>query len=570
MLDHYNLVELFSGIGSQYKALTNLGVKVNTLATSEWDVHAIVAYDYLYGDGEIPDEIAEMDKPELLKRLYYYQFSNTGKTALDEYSLSTYSLDSLRHIYASIKKHHNRVDITSFKGTRLPEDVDILTYSFPCQDLSNVGAFHGYTKGIDKGSGSRSSLLWQVGRILTETKYSGKKLPRFLVMENVPNLLSRRHKPNFEIWINDLNRLGYVSQYYELNATSFGLPQNRPRLLMLSVYVGDSFAERDLVKTYFSYKSSDAIVADYTRSEFYHPYSVQDLLRTNYDDPTLMAEAIECTPNDTVSRRKIWEDNPQIILPGNKFNQDIQFIRTITTKQDRNPNSGNLYFESGVDGRSSFRYLTPRECMLFMGFDETDYLKLKNNNVEFHSGDALFSRDKIIRMAGNSIPVKLLEGIFLQVLQIDELLSEYRKNVTLDLFGNIVEEDYLSEIRSYMFAHGLRSRDSTLPFTETADILYPKYKSAVFVREGFMRSHPLCTAKYSTNNKLMMKEIAKELESKDAEEYRELNANGWNTLVLSQYDLDNAHWSSTMRWLESQVRSNIGSSAEEGKVLIYG
>ncbi len=88
-----------------------------------------MAYDYLYGDGEIPDEIAEMDKPELLKRLYYYQFSNTGKTALNEYSLSTYSLDSLRHIYASIKKHHNRVDITSFKGTRLPEDVEILTYS---------------------------------------------------------------------------------------------------------------------------------------------------------------------------------------------------------------------------------------------------------------------------------------------------------------------------------------------------------------------------------------------------------------------------------------------------------
>ena len=93
------------------------------------DVHAIVAYDYLYGNSEIPDEIAEMDKPELLKRLYYYQFSNTGKTALDEYSLSTYSLDSLRHIYTSIKKHHNRIDITSFKSTRLPEDVDILTYS---------------------------------------------------------------------------------------------------------------------------------------------------------------------------------------------------------------------------------------------------------------------------------------------------------------------------------------------------------------------------------------------------------------------------------------------------------
>lgn len=63
--------------------------------------------------------------------------------------------------------------------------------------------------------------------------------------------------------------------------------------------------------------------------------------------------------------------------------------------------------------------------MLFMGFEDKDYKVLKNNNLEFHKGDSLFARDKIIRMVGNSIPVKLLEGIFLQICKIDDMLSAY-------------------------------------------------------------------------------------------------------------------------------------------------
>ena len=113
---------------------------------------------------------------------------------------------------------------------------------------------------------------------------------------------------------------------------------------------------------------------------------------------------------------------------GNIINPEIDTIRTITTKQDRNPNSGNLYFDSGIEGKGKFRYLTPRECMLFMGFKDTDYWKLKNNNVAFHKGDQLFSRDKIIRMAGNSIPVPIFESIFRKIIlnQTDSSKKENR------------------------------------------------------------------------------------------------------------------------------------------------
>lgn len=99
------------------------------------------------------------------------------------------------------------------------------------------------------------------------------------------------------------------------------------------------------------------------------------------------------------------------------------FIRTITTKQDRNPNSGNIYFDCGLEGRGHFRYLTPRECMLFMGFTDEDYDKLISANPEQRVHSKLFPRDKIIRMAGNSIPVKLLEGFFFQVLKLDRKLK---------------------------------------------------------------------------------------------------------------------------------------------------
>lgn len=419
----YNIVELFSGIGSQAKALKNLGMKIDQSYTCEWDIHAFIAYDSIHHSSDVPFDIQKMDKGELLELLKDYGLSNNGKEAMQYKTLRTYSVDALRRIYGGIKRSKNFIDISSLTGDKIPENIDIMTYSFPCQDLSNVGAFHGYNKGIDKDSGSRSSLLWQVGRILKEMKGCQKTLPRFLVLENVPTLLSKRHLGNFNIWIQELKDLGYVSKHFQLNASSFGLPQNRPRLLMISVYVGDDEAKIEKINDYLQAKTSDEIVNEYRESQYYKKISVKDLLRTNYKDTKLFAEAVECTPNDTESRRKIWKENPQIVLPDGKLNPEIDMIRTITTKQDRNPNSGNLYFDSKIDGRSKFRYLTPRECFLFMGFTDEDYDNVIKNNPEIHKNNKLFPRDKLIRMAGNSIPVKLLEGIFLQVKKIDELIE---------------------------------------------------------------------------------------------------------------------------------------------------
>ena len=416
----YNVVELFSGIGSQIKAMKNLDMIIGESYTCEWNIHAIIAYDAIHRSTEIPFQVLRMHKDAMLQELSRWNLSYEGKNEASEFQIRTLSPNVLRRLYSAIPGTNNFVNISFLEGSSIPDNIDIMTYSFPCQDVSNVGAFHGYNKGIGKDSGSRSSLLWQVGRILQEMKDLGKSLPRFLLMENVPALLSERHIKDFGMWIDDLKKLGYVSKYYSLNALDFGLPQNRPRLIMISMYVGDDTEKAKQVETYFAQKNEQAVIDDYRNSEYFRNMTLESLLRNDYSDPVQFDEACECTPNNTPSRIKIWEENPQLVLEGNVINPAYTFVRTITTKQDRNPNSGNLWFDSGIEGRAKFRYLTPRECMLFMGFTDEDYDNLQKRNPDVKTGSKLFSRDIIIRLAGNSIPVKLLEGVFLQIKKLDE------------------------------------------------------------------------------------------------------------------------------------------------------
>ena len=418
-----NIVEFFSGIGSQARALENIGINKKVQATCEWDLHAFIAYDAIHEGACILPEVDSMPKDDIVEELSKFVLSNDGKTPMSYKTLCSYDINVLKRAYSSIIRTRNLVDVSSIKGEQMPNNTDILTYSFPCQDLSNVGAFHGYNKGIDKTSGSRSSLLWQVGRILIDMKKVRKTLPRYLVMENVPTLLSNRHFENFETWIKELEGLGYISKYVRVNARNYGIPQNRPRLLMLSVFVGTDINKEEKIKKYFETLTEEKIINDYKNSKYYKSLEVKDLLRIPTEkNSKLWEEALACTPNDTPSRKKIWKENPQIINSKGEIYSE-KFIRTLTTKQDRHPNSGNIYFDSGVEKRGKFRYLTPRECLLFMGFEDRDYDNLQANNPTIRGSSKLFPRDKIIRMAGNSIPVKMLEGFFFQFYEIESILK---------------------------------------------------------------------------------------------------------------------------------------------------
>lgn len=291
-----------------------------------------------------------------------------------------------------------------------------LTYSFPCQDLSVSGHWHNNTGGIDRNAKNRSTLLWQIERILKEYNASEKELPSFLLMENVSNILSARHIDNFNEWSSFLKNLGYVNQIYTLDARNFGIPQSRKRTFMLSVLANNKEKE-NLILNYFSENNL----------EKYQKVSIkpiENFLKLDYSIEKYKIEALESTPVLTESRKKIFEENP-ILAIGKKSVKNM-VAKTITTKQDRHPNSGVVAYDSRTILTSSnilYRNLTPRECFLLMGFDEDQFDRLVESNFETKKGYRFLSTSKLLKMAGNSIVVPVLEEIFKQVIEIENLLK---------------------------------------------------------------------------------------------------------------------------------------------------
>jgi DNA (cytosine-5)-methyltransferase 1 len=143
----------------------------------------------------------------------------------------------LREIYNNIKATYNLVNIQQVHAKDLGmvnrDDYNyILTYSFPCQDLSLAGK----GAGMEKGSGTRSGMLWEVERILEECE---DELPQLLLMENVPQVVGTKNKADFDKWLEFLESKGYTNKYCMLNAKEVGypepIPQNRNRCFMISV-----------------------------------------------------------------------------------------------------------------------------------------------------------------------------------------------------------------------------------------------------------------------------------------------------------------------------------------------
>ena len=166
-------LSLFSGIGAPEKALKNLGIEYELIGFSEIDKYAIKSYCAIH----------------------------------------------------NVSEELNLGDITKIDIKSLPKDIDFITHGSPCTDLSLAGK----EAGADKGSGTRSSLMWNSVEIFKHCK------PKIILWENVKNLLSKKHKHNFDAYIEDLNNLGYTSYYKVLNAKDFGIPQNRERVFTISI-----------------------------------------------------------------------------------------------------------------------------------------------------------------------------------------------------------------------------------------------------------------------------------------------------------------------------------------------
>ena len=118
----------------------------------------------------------------------------------------------------------NLGDISTVDPESIP-DHDLFTYSFPCQDISVAGK----QAGLDMDGGTRSGLLWECQKVIAVKK------PKYLLLENVKNLVGKRHKANFDRWLDWLVEQGYSNYWQVLNAKDYGIPQNRERVFVVSI-----------------------------------------------------------------------------------------------------------------------------------------------------------------------------------------------------------------------------------------------------------------------------------------------------------------------------------------------
>lgn len=413
----FRVVETFSGIGAQAKALNRIGIDYEIINTCDWDISAIIAYCRMH-KGEIDlKKYATVSDDEIDEYLKKHTLSMDGKKPLGRKIYRRFTPKFKRLVYTAIFESKNLVSITDVKGCDIEDNIDLFTYSFPCQDLSRCGYWHGNTSGISREANNRSGMLWEVERILTEMNSEGRKLPRFLVMENVTNILSKTHKADFDDWKSTLENLGYYNKIYRLNAKNFGVPQNRERAYMISIlYENNPMSYMRLIQYFEDNNLENIEVANrYKSREFF----LNDVLKLNYSNSQIRAEADASQPNDTPSRQKIYQEN-DLLFDGHEINE-IK-VKTVTTKQDRNPNSGLITYCNGILGKAKWRYLMPRELFMLMGFDESDYEKVVSYNPEYSNGRKLLTTERLVKMAGNSICVDVLEAIFKQIYEINEMI----------------------------------------------------------------------------------------------------------------------------------------------------
>ena len=305
------VITLFSGIGSQEMALRNIGLDYEVVGISEIDKFAIKSYEAIHG------------------------------------------------------KVHNFGDVSKIE--ELPY-CDLLTYSFPCQDLSVAGK----QKGISKDT--RSGLLLEVERLLLKAKQNGT-LPKYLLLENVKNLVGKKFIKDFERWLSFLNSLGYYSNWEILNAKDYGIPQNRERVFVVS----------SLENFHYVFPKNQEL-----------KLKMKNLLEEHVPEKYYLTEKYLKCFSDMKNRNGF--------IRGERFNprelEDCNIAFAITTR------AGYRVTDNFIKTGEKIRKLTPLEVWRLMGFSDNDYYAAKSIGT---------SNAQLYKQAGNSIVVTVLEAIFRQL-----------------------------------------------------------------------------------------------------------------------------------------------------------
>lgn len=361
--------EAFAGIGAQASALKKLNINYEIVGISDWFIDAIECYAAIHCQDkkvDVPQSMAEV-----MDYLNKFTFS---ADSVHSCNLQKLPNDKLRKLYQANKKCNNYGSICDLDPADLP-DMDLLVYSFPCQDLSTGGL----CKGMKKGSGTRSGLLWEIERILN-TLHKLHKLPEYLLLENVKTIQSSSNIDDLNQWLAFLESIGYRNDdCMLLNALDFGVPQDRERAFIVSHLGSKLNIENRIAKQP-------------------HHYEFSKFFRNDYSNSTLKSEADIAQLYKTPSREKMWEIN------GRELNNDT-IVRTITCNMDRTHCAALFPYEG--DKGKSYRRPTIREAFLLMGFTEEEFERTLPLE---------FSYRKMNKLIGNSIVVNVLEAIFCAML----------------------------------------------------------------------------------------------------------------------------------------------------------
>ena len=320
--------ELFAGIGAFRKALINLGIEHEIVGISEIDKYAIQSYTAMYGDTRNYGDISKVEK-----------------------------LD-----YA-----------------------DLWTYGFPCQDISLAG----YKKGIVKGE-TRSGLLYEVERLLLRSK-SDNELPKYLVMENVKNLVGKQFKADFEKWLSFLESLGYTNYWQVLNTKDYGIPQSRERVFCISILGDEPYefpAKQELKLSLKDMLEDDVDIKFYLTQE-----QVNNLRNSKYKKDAFSIQTKDYS--DTLCARGTMKS---VMIPLHDIKID------------------NLIKPYILSDNTLVRKLTPREYWRLTGFTDSD----------FDKASKVCSNSQLYKQAGNSIVVQVLERI------LENLIGGETATVTYD------------------------------------------------------------------------------------------------------------------------------------------
>lgn len=260
-------------------------------------------------------------------------------------------------------KSYNAINETQFEPQDITKwnkniNVDLIMHGSPCQDISIAGL----QAGADKDTGTRSSLMYETIRIVEKLN------PKYVIWENVKNLLSKKHKHNFDNYIDKLEKLGYNSYYQVLNAKDYGVPQNRERVYTVSI-------RKDIDNGNFKFPEKEPL-----------KITLQDLLEKNVDEKYYLTEnMINYLENGKYQSAKV----------SNKLKTTETGISpTLDTMQGGNRQP----FVKTQNKR--IRKLVPLECWKLMTFDNEDFYKAKetgNSNSQLYKQARKFNCSKGFR-----------------------------------------------------------------------------------------------------------------------------------------------------------------------------